>query len=348
MAMPGRTYSAGTTYRYGFNGQEKSDEIAAGLTTALYWEYDSRTGRRWNVDPVVKENESPYLCFNGNPVRLTDQLGDSPKDWVGIKNGDGTITPEFRKDVTSKTKLADGEIYIGKQKVIGATDQKYYHLKINGKASEISKEKFDKLKIEIGEATLSGGSKPEPKKKEEKPKNEEPGNDKENNEGKKGQGIPFILGFGQNSPDFFSGSYSGPISVFGKFEKIKNGGSVEPLSSFLNISVNYVNDRYGNVYISPLNLGIGTPGNSANIMIHNMFKPTVVTRKELYSYLTGVSYGVSGGFRFLGGAVSTNQNGSMISVGFGLTSGSGFGASIGFQPEYFSKGGGKKWGDQDK
>lgn len=80
MQMPGRKYSqSNTTYRYGFNGQENSDEIAAGLTTAMYWEYDSRIGRRWNQDPVVKDWESPYLCFSGNPIFFSDVNGDVGK-----------------------------------------------------------------------------------------------------------------------------------------------------------------------------------------------------------------------------------------------------------------------------
>jgi hypothetical protein len=49
-------------YRFGFNGQEKVNEIAGicNHNTALFWEYDSRLGRRWNTDPVVKPNESSY------------------------------------------------------------------------------------------------------------------------------------------------------------------------------------------------------------------------------------------------------------------------------------------------
>jgi YD repeat-containing protein len=73
MQMPGRKYNSGNGYRYGFNGQENSDEIAAGLTTAMYWEYDSRIGRRWNVDPVYKH--SPYSCFADNPNWFSDPNG---------------------------------------------------------------------------------------------------------------------------------------------------------------------------------------------------------------------------------------------------------------------------------
>ena len=45
-------------YRYGFNTQEKDDDVFIGAYTAEYWEYDSRLGRRWNLDPIVKF----YLC----------------------------------------------------------------------------------------------------------------------------------------------------------------------------------------------------------------------------------------------------------------------------------------------
>jgi hypothetical protein len=40
-------------YRYGFNTQEKEDEISGSAGThysAEFWMYDTRTGRRWNLD----------------------------------------------------------------------------------------------------------------------------------------------------------------------------------------------------------------------------------------------------------------------------------------------------------
>jgi hypothetical protein len=98
MTMPGRKYSSGGSYRYGFNGQENSDEIAAGLTTAMYWEYDSRIGRRWNVDPVLKIWESPYLCFGGNPILYSDLLGDDA-------NGDGGKGKKKKTTPTTPTPL---------------------------------------------------------------------------------------------------------------------------------------------------------------------------------------------------------------------------------------------------
>ncbi len=79
--MPDRHWSNSLGYRYGFNGQEKDDEITdvAGATnTALFWEYNTRLGRRWNIDPKPTVGLSDYACFNDNPIWNTDILGDKP------------------------------------------------------------------------------------------------------------------------------------------------------------------------------------------------------------------------------------------------------------------------------
>ena len=64
-------------YRYFFNGQEADNEVLGdGVSlSATFWQYDTRLGRRWNVDPVFKEYESPYACFAGNPVWFADRFG---------------------------------------------------------------------------------------------------------------------------------------------------------------------------------------------------------------------------------------------------------------------------------
>jgi len=53
MEMPGRKFEkyASEEYRFGFNTQEKTLEVNPSHSTAFYWEYDGRLGRRWNVDP---------------------------------------------------------------------------------------------------------------------------------------------------------------------------------------------------------------------------------------------------------------------------------------------------------
>jgi RHS repeat-associated protein len=88
MQMPGREFSQ-EEYRYGFNGQERDDEISGegNSYTAEYWQYDSRLGRRWNTDPVVKHFESPYATFRGSPIWYVDPNGDDPSTHID-ENGD--------------------------------------------------------------------------------------------------------------------------------------------------------------------------------------------------------------------------------------------------------------------
>lgn len=55
-------------YSFGFNGMEMDNEIfndPGTSYTAEFWQYDSRIGRRWNIDPVVKPHENPYAAFAG-------------------------------------------------------------------------------------------------------------------------------------------------------------------------------------------------------------------------------------------------------------------------------------------
>ena len=66
---------------------ESDNEIAGdkNVYTAPFWQYDSRIGRRWNVDPVVKPFESPYACFNSNPILYADPDG---RDGIATVKGD--------------------------------------------------------------------------------------------------------------------------------------------------------------------------------------------------------------------------------------------------------------------
>ena len=72
--MPGRSFNS-SSYRYGFNGQEKDDEIK-GSTGSSYdfgdRMYDSRLGRWLSLDPLMKKYAalSPYNFTGDNPILL--------------------------------------------------------------------------------------------------------------------------------------------------------------------------------------------------------------------------------------------------------------------------------------
>ncbi len=116
MAMPKRTFPSNTVenggYRFGFNGQEKDDDfngISGTFNTAQFWEYDTRLGRRWNLDPVDKPWQSRYHAFSNSPIWKVDPNGDND-DWV--QDAEGQI--KWDKDANSQETTKKGEKYLGK------------------------------------------------------------------------------------------------------------------------------------------------------------------------------------------------------------------------------------------
>ena len=83
MLVPNR-FGSSNSYRYGFQGQEKDNEIKGegNSYTAEFWQYDPRIGRRWNIDPVDKAWMSSYHSFNNNPILNIDPYGDDPGDYL--------------------------------------------------------------------------------------------------------------------------------------------------------------------------------------------------------------------------------------------------------------------------
>lgn len=65
-------------YRYGFNKQESVNEISGSgnHNTALFWEYDTRVARRWNIDRVTPISMSPFAVMLDNPLKFNDVFGN--------------------------------------------------------------------------------------------------------------------------------------------------------------------------------------------------------------------------------------------------------------------------------
>jgi len=76
-AVKERTTSFTISYKFSMNTQEKEPELGEGVTSAEFWMYDGKLGRRWNVDPKCIVNYSPFACLNNNPIWFVDIKGDS-------------------------------------------------------------------------------------------------------------------------------------------------------------------------------------------------------------------------------------------------------------------------------
>ena len=83
MLVPRRHVSL-ESYKCGFNGKEKDDEIV-GAGNSIHFEfreYDPRIGRFNSIDPIANNYpwQSPYAFAANNPVALIDVLGMGPGD----------------------------------------------------------------------------------------------------------------------------------------------------------------------------------------------------------------------------------------------------------------------------
>jgi RHS repeat-associated protein len=115
MQMPGRTYSIGNQNRFGFQSQEKDNEIAGvgKIYTAQFWQYDSRFGRRWNTDPKPNPSISNYACFNNNPIFNIDVKGDTT---YRFGKSDGKYLGMFDTDAAGQVGSYGASKTIGKGK----------------------------------------------------------------------------------------------------------------------------------------------------------------------------------------------------------------------------------------
>jgi hypothetical protein len=112
MEIRERSWSV-SAYRYGFNGMEQSRWLSGEVSgsgnsyTAEFWQYDSRLGRRWNVDPVVKIHESPYAAFANNPIWFVDPSGadTAHTDSKSVEGLDRYIQPTMEVEKTGLAKV---------------------------------------------------------------------------------------------------------------------------------------------------------------------------------------------------------------------------------------------------
>lgn len=87
-------------YRFGLNGIEKLNEVSGvgNHYTALFGEYDSRLGRRWNLDPKPADGISQYSIFRNNPIWYSDILLDT------VINGVNPAKDKLISDAANKQK----------------------------------------------------------------------------------------------------------------------------------------------------------------------------------------------------------------------------------------------------
>jgi len=90
--MPGRQFSS-NSYRYGFNGKEKDDEVKGNGNSYDFGAriYDPRIGRWLSCDPWKDKypSVSPYNYVENNPLIFKDPTGKGPTFAVQLNYGTG-------------------------------------------------------------------------------------------------------------------------------------------------------------------------------------------------------------------------------------------------------------------
>ena len=101
------SFQSAEPHLFAFNGQEKDDEVsdAGNTNTAMFWEYDTRSGRRWNLDPLssAKPWITPYHAFSNKPILNKDPNGAYDEVFIN------SVEDELNGD-TKQTDLAVAEL----------------------------------------------------------------------------------------------------------------------------------------------------------------------------------------------------------------------------------------------
>ena len=104
MVMPGRSFTSGTGYRFGFNGKEPDDEIKGSGNQIDYGmrTYDPRLARFLSVDPLTKQYPwyTPYQFAGNKPIWKID-IDGCEEGTPSLQKQDGQNTAAVSSTYTS-------------------------------------------------------------------------------------------------------------------------------------------------------------------------------------------------------------------------------------------------------
>ncbi|MFC4262078.1 DUF6443 domain-containing protein [Ferruginibacter yonginensis] len=148
MQMPGRKYTNGSEYRYGFNGKENDKNAGEGIQDYGFRITDVRLGRLLSVDPLAKSYPwySPYQFAGNDVLRCVDLLGLQPtsrvEKWLkkGVTLG-GSNSIDVYDKVSGQRFTAYGVVdpYTNEKWIIaedGQSQGKYFYLKNDNSSSD--------------------------------------------------------------------------------------------------------------------------------------------------------------------------------------------------------------------
>lgn len=153
--MPGRKYSANSSYRYGFNGKEKSAEITSDSYDFGARIYDGRIARWLSVDPLFFNFpfSSPYSFAANNPIVMIDAAGEAPSlpppyrliSFISIFTSSSTdIMIMYSFASSQNTSLSHLQKFLWAGNLTGPNPEQGQYIKNN----------YNKIKGTVGEAII--------------------------------------------------------------------------------------------------------------------------------------------------------------------------------------------------
>lgn len=160
-------------YRFGFNGKESDNEIYGDKNAYDFGArmYDSRIGRWFSVDKIVKPHLSSYQFGAGNPIIFIDPDGNTEfyfnGNWIGTDGQKNNLisvvkSPEVKDEILSYT--LQGLNYTGAgdlQHGTNSSDMLVINLDVLNEANNVLELDISDSKVRergsIMEANLNGG-----------------------------------------------------------------------------------------------------------------------------------------------------------------------------------------------
>jgi RHS repeat-associated protein len=148
MIMPGRRYSAGGGYRYGFNGKEEDDDVKGDGNQQDYGMriYDPRLGRFLSVDPLYQSFpwNSTYAFAENDVVRSIDLDGLEKYIVTYTYSSDGSVVSTQIKSIRAKDSKATVDLNFRRANGGGdltKADVYVRHLNMDGTVRKVPEQK---------------------------------------------------------------------------------------------------------------------------------------------------------------------------------------------------------------
>lgn len=157
--MPGRKYTAGSLYRYGFNGKENDNDVKGEGNLQDYGMriYDTRLGRFLSEDPITNEYPwlTPYQFAANSPIWAIDIDGLEPdKDTDPANSSKNNASDADRLSMLYPSKHP---IEIGLRRLLGFKDDKPIELMQTAVKAQLQRVLVNKSLQELNNSMLRNG-----------------------------------------------------------------------------------------------------------------------------------------------------------------------------------------------